>query len=114
MRRPSRALLAMLLAASAAASAADDLGVLFHSPEERARRDRLRRGEPTETLAGPVTAKAPVTGYVRRSDGRSTVWLNGVPIAVAGGRGEVLLDPRAVRAPDNVKVERGKEAQVKR
>lgn len=114
MPRPSLALLAALLAVPAAAVAADDLGVLFHTPEERARLDRLRRGEATETAAGPVAAKPEITGYVRRSDGRSTVWINGVPVTVAGARGEALLEPRAVRAPQNVKVERGKETEVKR
>lgn len=107
-------LLAALLAASAGAFATD-LGVLFHTPDERARLDRLRRGEPTEALGpGPAAAKPEVTGFVRRSDGRSTVWINGVAVAVAGSRGEALLDPGAVRSPGNVKVERGKAGEVKR
>ncbi len=111
--RARLALLAALLAASTATLAAD-LGVLFHSPEERARLDKLRRGEPSEAAAGPVAAKAEVTGFVRRSDGRSTVWINGVAVAVAGPRGEALLEPGAVRSPENVKVERGKGGEVKR
>lgn len=112
--RASLALAAALLASSAGALAADDLGVLFHTPEERARLDRLRRGEVTEAVAAAVAAKPEVTGYVRRSDGRSTVWINGIPVTVAGKRGEALLDPRAVRAPENVKVERGAGTEVKR
>ena len=115
MRRPSLALFAALAAASSAAGAADDLGVLFHSPEERARLDRLRKGDPVETVsAGPVAAKPEITGYVRRSDGKSTVWINGVPVTVAGARGDALLDPRTVRSPDNVRIERGKPGEVKR
>lgn len=115
MRRHSLALLAALAAALPAARAADDLGVLFHTAEERARLDQLRRGDPVvETAAGPVAAKPEITGYVRRSDGRSTVWINGVPVTVAGKRAESLLEPRAVRAPENVKIERGKGAEVKR
>lgn len=113
MRRPSRALLALLLASPAASVAVDDLGVLFHSAEERARLDRLRRGEATETVAGPVAAKPEVTGFVRRSDGRSTVWINGVAVTVAG-RADALLDPRVVRSPESVKIERGKGNEVKR
>ena len=112
--RARPALLAALVAASTAAFAAD-LGVLFHTPDERARLDKLRRGEPSEvTAAGPVAAKPEVTGFVRRSDGRSTVWINGVPVVVAGARGETLLDPGAVRSPGNVKVQRGKAGEVKR
>ena len=110
--RLSLALLVALLAAPAVA-ATEDLGVLFHTPAERARLDKLRRGEPSES-AGPVAAKPEVTGYVRRSDGRSTIWINGVPVTVAGTRGDALLDPRAVRSPENVKIERGKGTEVKR
>ena len=111
--RLNLAFLAALLAAPAVA-ATDDLGVLFHTPDERARLDKLRRGEPSEAVAGPVAAKPEVTGFVRRSDGRSTIWINGVPVTVAGSRGDALLDPRAVRSPDNVKIERGKGTEVKR
>lgn len=112
----ARASFAFLVALAAATTAsATDLGVLFHTPDERARLDKLRRGEPTEAQGpGPVAAKPEVTGFVRRSDGRSTVWINGVPVAVAGTRGEALLDPGAVRPPSNVKVERGKASEVKR
>ena len=106
--------MALLLLLVAGHAAAAELGTLFNTAEERARLDRLRRGEATETAAGPIAAKPEVTGFVRRSDGRSTVWINGVPVTVAGGRGEALLDPRAVRAPQNVKIERGKEPEVKR
>lgn len=113
----ARARLALVVAlAAATTAAAADLGVLFHTPDDRARLDKLRRGEPTEAQGpGPVVAAKPeVTGFVRRSDGRSTVWINGVPVTVAGPRGEILLDPRAVRSPENVKIERGKGAEVKR
>ena len=110
--RPRVALAAALLAAATGAFAADDLGVLFSTPEERARLDKLRRGETTEAVAA-VAGKPEVTGYVRRSDGRNTVWINGIPVTVAGPRADALLDPRAVRSPENVKVERGKGAEVK-
>ena len=113
--RPSLALAAMLLCACAGALAAE-LGSLFHTPEERARLDRLRRGEPSEPAAAAAAAavKPEVTGYVRRSDGRNTVWINGTAVSVAGSRGDALLDPRAVRLPGDVKIERGKAAEVKR
>ena len=80
----------------AAPAAADDLGTLFHSPEERARLDRQRRGEPQEP---PATKRAPpvVTGFVQRSDGRNTVWIDGRPGPVASPRAGALFDPRVVR-----------------
>ena len=63
---------ALVLLAAAGPLAAAELGTLFHSPEERARLDRLRRGEPATGASQPGTeAAAPqlpeVTGFVRRS-----------------------------------------------
>lgn len=110
--RAERALAAALLALAASAGAgAQDLGTLFHSPEERARLERLRRGEAPARLAVP-RAGAELTGFVKRSDGRNTVWIDGVPLPVAGPNAAPLLDPRAVSTPgsraQDVKVERGK------
>ena len=108
-------LIALLLAAPLPALAdAGNLGTLFHSAEERARLDKMRRGEP-EVPAG-VPGKPQVTGYVRRSDGRSTVWVDGVPLSVAGKSADVLLDPEAVRAEEDrdFKIERTDRARVKR
>jgi hypothetical protein len=101
-------LVAALLAAAGAGAA--ELGTLFHSPEERARLDRLRRGE--APAAGAARDGAPaVTGYVKRSDGRSTVWIDGVPVPVPTSRAAPLLEPGAVRGyagrdDDSLKVER--------
>ena len=107
-----RALVAILLAlAPGAAAAADELGTLFYTPEERARMDKLRRGEPTERAPGaaaPSAGPQALTGFVQRSDGRTTVWIDGSPVTVAPRAPK--LDPRSVRAytqdGDGVKVER--------
>ncbi|HEX3096936.1 MAG TPA: hypothetical protein VHQ02_04420 [Usitatibacter sp.] len=108
--RVSRAALAALLVACAAQGA--ELGTLFFTPAEREAMDRERRGEPP-----PASASAPreagghaVTGYVKRTDGRATVWIDGRPVTVSDPKSERLLDPRAVSAysrdADDVKVER--------
>jgi hypothetical protein len=90
---------ACILAASAGAA---ELGTLFTTSDERARLDRLRRGDPTVSDTGTATGGrlgAPVvTGYVKRSDGRNTVWIDGNPVAVGKGSA-ALLDPRAVDRP---------------
>ena len=91
-----RILLALALACAAAGAGAAELGTLFHTPEERARLDSLRRGESPERAAAGGGARE-VTGFVKRSDGRSTVWIDGVPMQVATPRAGALLDPRAVR-----------------
>ena len=109
----SRLLALALLALAAAPATATEIGKLFHTPEERARLDRLRRGE-TDAPA-LVEGKAHVTGFVRRSDGRNTVWINGVPVTVADPRAEPLLDPREVRnGADAVKVVPAVPEPVKR
>lgn len=109
--------LALVLLLLAPAAGAAQLGTLFHSPEERANLEKLRRGEAVETQALGAPARKPqVTGFVRRSDGRNTVWINGVPVSVAGARAEALMDPEAVRAAEErtVRIERGDPAEVKR
>lgn len=113
--RPER--LVLLFALLAPGAGAAQLGTLFHSPEERANLEKLRRGEVVQEEALGAPARKPeVTGFVRRSDGRSTVWINGVPVAVAGARGEALMDPEAVGGAEErtVRIERGKPAEVKR
>lgn len=106
--RASRALLAASLALLAPAVAAANLGTLFNTPDERARLDKLRRGEPQVVAHAGAGS---VTGFVKRSDGRSTVWIDGEPIAVTTRAAERLLDPKAVRGnapPPNeaLKIER--------
>jgi hypothetical protein len=99
-----------VLAASGAR--ADELGTLFHTPEERARLDKLRRGESVERASNPGASGAPraLTGFVQRSDGRTTVWIDGNPVPLATSRGTPKLDPKSVRAysedAGGVKVER--------
>lgn len=108
----SRAGAAALLALFACAAGAAELGRLFFSAEERARLDKLRRGDPAvEATAGETPGAPPaLTGFVQRSDGRNTVWINGRPVGVVTPRTSPALDPKTVRAysenGDSVKVER--------
>ena len=70
-------LLVMLVAAPAAQS--QELGRLFLTPEERANLDQRRKARVPDKPAAAVVA-SPVTrvdGYVKRSAGPSTVWING-------------------------------------
>lgn len=97
--------LLVALALLAPTGAAADLGTLFHTPQERSRLDRMRRGEPADPTppAAALPARTPeVTGFVRRSDGRNTVWIDGRALATSDPKNAPLFDPRAVRdmAPD--------------
>ena len=110
--RVERFLAAVACVAAATASAAD-LGTLFHSPEERGRLDRLRRGEPASPVTGAPAVRRQITGFVKRSDGRGTAFIDGVPVPVGPGQSR-LLEPGAVagyaeRKSDDLKIERKKQ-----
>ena len=108
--RVSRALAALSLSLLGAAAWGAELGTLFHTPEERARLDKLRRGEPE--VATYARASTPtLTGFVKRSDGRNTVWIDGAPVPVARPEAGPLLDPKSVRpytgrSDETLKIER--------
>lgn len=85
--KPS-ALLLLAAAVYAGAAPAADLGRLFYTPAQRTLLDGARRqnvsievgkDETTEAAAAPQTLS--VNGMVRRSDGKTTVWVNGRPIS---------------------------------
>lgn len=59
------------------------LGRLFFTPAERAALDRARAGIPadsdqTSTVIAPKRATR-LNGFVERSDGKATVWVDGEP-----------------------------------
>jgi hypothetical protein len=71
--------LALLLALlSAGPAAAQELGRLFFTPEQRAALDARRAArlpdKPAAVAESPTTR---VDGYVKRSSGKSTVWVDG-------------------------------------
>ena len=71
--------IAMLLSPPANA---DDLGRLFFTPEQRAALDARRKARIPDKPAA-VAVESPVTrldGFVSRSSGKSTVWVNGEPV----------------------------------
>ena len=74
--------LLVLLLAMGAASAAEPLGRLFYTPAQRAQLDVLRSKKnvavPVAEQQEPLALPEVVTygGVVRRSDGKTTVWIN--------------------------------------
>jgi len=89
-------ILLLSLPLSAVAAEPAQLGRLFLSPGERAALDVVRQnsrpperiitpgadGEDEEVVDAPAAALPVVTvhGYVKRSDGKGTVWINGQPV----------------------------------
>jgi hypothetical protein len=85
------------------AAYAQEVGRLFFTPEQRDALDARRKARvpdkpaPTPLVVSPTTR---LDGYVRRSDGRSTVWVNGASVdeAVPQGDGRVSVSVGESRA----------------
>ena len=99
-----RALLLLIGSLALASVQAQELGRLFFTPEERAALDARRKARLPDKPASTPAAAAPVTrvdGFVRRSAGPSTVWVNGAPAEDASpgsdARVSVPLGDRAGR-----------------
>ena len=96
---------------------AQEIGRLFFTPDQRAALDARRKARvPDKPAAAPAVA-SPVTrvdGFVRRSEGPSTVWINGESTSDTipdGGRVPVDAgDGRRVRLKPGESVERGEGA----
>jgi hypothetical protein len=65
----------------AQASVAQELGRLFFTPEQREALDARRKARVPDRPAAPVASPTTrLDGYVQRSGGRSTVFINGEPV----------------------------------
>lgn len=109
MRRAWSLVAGILLAASASAAAAQQLGRLFFTPQQRAELDARRKARVPDRPAAVTAAESPSTrldGYVKRSDGESTVWLNGQPVPAGKGSNEAQIHSSRSR-PDTVTIEAG-------
>ena len=74
----SRRLAAALLGLSLAAPAAgQEIGRLFFTPEQRAALDARRKAKVPDKSAPVAAPTLRLDGYVKRTDGRSTIWVNG-------------------------------------
>jgi hypothetical protein len=82
VKRAFSALVGLLLAAASAAAAAQQLGRLFFTPEQRAELDARRKARVPDKPAATLIESPSTTldGYVKRSGGKSTVFLNGEPV----------------------------------
>jgi hypothetical protein len=79
----TRLLVAVLLGLAPVLAAGQELGRLFFTPQQRSALDERRRARVPDKPTAAVVA-APVTrvdGYVKRSGGPSTVWINGDPLS---------------------------------
>ena len=105
------AMLAGLLLSAAAG--AQELGRLFFTPEQRSALDARRKARVPDKPAAIPQVESPVTrvnGAVRRTGGKSTVWVNGEAIPEGAQPGGPQLTPRSA-SPSRVSVPAGEGAQ---
>lgn len=101
-------ILFVAILAALPASAAD-IGTLFHSPKERQDLERQRsgvgapKGDPA-AAAAPVRPDPVLTGYVKRSDGKSTAFIDKQPVPVLSERFDRRLEPKVVDRWDPIPV----------
>lgn len=80
-------MVAVGLSVVSGASRSEHVGRLFFTPEQRAALDARRRARVPDKPAAVVVA-SPTTrldGFVKRSSGPSTVWVNGAPLTEGTG-----------------------------
>lgn len=98
-----------MLLAAAVASAAEPLGRLFYTPAQRAQLDTLRSqkhvASPVQEAKQPPATPEVLTygGIVRRSDGRSTVWINNRMVNDGKAPDDLSISSRS-RSDDRVSV----------
>lgn len=101
--------LGLFVAATADLCAAEPLGRLFYTPAQRAQLDALRAQKnvtpPVQEAKEPAAAPEVVTygGIVRRSDGKSTVWINNRMVNDGKPLDDISISSRR-RADDRVSV----------
>jgi hypothetical protein len=94
MKRALLAFVGLSLGIAASEPAAQELGRLFFTPEQRAALDERRRARVPDRPAAAVVA-SPTTrldGYVKRSGGPSTVWVQGESLP-EGAQDSPRIDP---------------------
>lgn len=112
MKRLALAVAVVLAAMPARDVAAQELGRLFFTPEQRAALDARRKARVPDKPAAVPQAESPVTrvnGAVRRGGGNSTVWINGETVPEAGPGG-ARIAPREAGA-GRVNIPAGEGAQ---
>jgi hypothetical protein len=111
------ALCALWILLAPGSAAAEDLGRLFFTPQQRQELDRRREANIQESGTFTVENTMTVNGHVARSSGRTTTWINGVPqydshqtrdparVTVGGSEGEPPVDVKIGQTLDKTRGE---------
>lgn len=117
---------ALLMGALPAANAADAIGRIFFSPDQRAQLDlaRSQRVVASQAKDEPVPEFVTYNGIVRRSDGKATVWVNnkamsdselGVAQPLSGRidrNGQILLQAPQASGAGSLQLKVGQSAEL--
>ncbi|MDP1674464.1 MAG: hypothetical protein Q8L65_15300 [Burkholderiales bacterium] len=78
-------LLILLLLALPATHAAELAGRLFFTPQQRVQLDQLRtqKAVASQVREEPIPETVTYNGIIRRSDGKTTIWMNNQPMSAA-------------------------------
>ena len=115
MNRAAIFLMGIAISLSSAAAQAQALQRLFFTPDQRAALDARRNARVPDTPAAAPVVESPLTrvdGVVRRSGGKSTVWVNGETIPEGAPPGSPKISPAGAN-PDQVSIPVGEGAQPK-
>lgn len=82
----------------------NDLKKLFTDERQRAQIDAARTGNNTGTET-QQTATVSVTGYMKRSDGKNVVWVNGNSTIDSSRVGGVVVNTKSINKNDKVAVQ---------
>jgi hypothetical protein len=105
MTRTAKLLLGLALGAWVGAAQAQELGRLFFTPEQRAALDERRKARVPDKPAA-VLVESPSTrldGYVKRSRGKSTLFVNGEAIPEGTATESMVIVPDRTR-PDRASI----------
>jgi hypothetical protein len=110
-------LLIAFAACAAAPVAAEELGRLFFTPQQRQELDRRREANVMESGTTTVESTMTINGHVARSSGKATTWINGVPqydnhrtrdparVTVGGSEGEPPVEVKIGQTLDKTRGE---------
>jgi len=108
-------LLGIAISLSSAAAQAQELQRLFFTPDQRAALDARRNARVPDKPADTPMVESPLTrvdGVVRRSGGKSTVWVNGETIPQSAQPGSPKISSTGAN-PGKVSIPAGEGAQPK-
>jgi hypothetical protein len=103
-----------LMVVAGAPARAQELGRLFFTPEQRAALDARRKARlPDKPAAVVVSPQTRVDGFVKRSRGPSTVWINGETLTESSPEAPRIDNTHTPGGSVSLNVGEGRRAQLR-